>query len=63
MPFDLTYLIMLVAMGSFCIALGDKFGEAYSERTIDNFISEYEERQVAEKAELEKKGIIPSQEG
>ena len=23
MPFDLTYLIMLVAMGSFCIALGD----------------------------------------
>ncbi len=57
MPFDLTYLIMLVAMGSFCIALGDKFGEAYSERTIDNFISEYEERQVAEKAELEKKHL------
>lgn len=56
-PVDLPYLIMLVTMGFFCISLGDKFGEAYSERTIDNFISEYEERQVAEKAELEKKHL------
>lgn len=56
-PVDLPYLIMLVTMGFFCISLGDKFGKAYSERTIDNFISEYEERQDAEKAELKKKHL------